>query len=97
MAGPGGRAYVTLAAPAELATAGSGDVLAGCVGSLLAPTRRAGRSTSTAPRRLAAVAAHVHGVAGAVAVAGGQTITAVDLVHGAARGRASRAGARSGP
>jgi hydroxyethylthiazole kinase-like uncharacterized protein yjeF len=81
VAGPGGSAYVALAAPAELATAGSGDVLAGLVGSLLAHHEARHPLDHDDVARLAAVAAHVHGVAGAVAVGGGETITAVDLVH----------------
>lgn len=81
VAGPEGAAYVALAAPAELATAGSGDVLAGFVGSLLAHHAAQRPLDLDDVARLAAVAAHVHGIAGAVAVAGGETITAVDVVH----------------
>ena len=79
VAGPLGPAYVALAAPAELATAGSGDVLAGFVGSMLAHHQARGPLDDGDVARLAAVAAHVHGEAGSVAVGGGRTITAVEL------------------
>jgi hydroxyethylthiazole kinase-like uncharacterized protein yjeF len=81
VAGPEGAAYVALAAPAELATAGSGDVLGGFAGSLLAHHEARNPLGRDDVARLAAVAAHVHGVAGAVAVGGGSPVTAVDLVH----------------
>jgi hydroxyethylthiazole kinase-like uncharacterized protein yjeF len=81
VASPGGAAYVSVAAPAELATAGSGDVLAGFLGSLLAHHQAIGHVTDDAAARLAGVAAHVHGVAGALAVGHGRTITALDLVE----------------
>ena len=79
VAAPGGSAYVAVAAPAELATAGSGDVLAGLLGSLLAHHEALGRLDHDAAARLAAVAAHVHGVAGGLAVRDGRTITALDV------------------
>lgn len=63
VAEPGGRAYVNPTGTAWLATAGSGDVLSGLIGSLLA----AGLPTPLA----AAAAAYVHGVAGQRAAADG--------------------------
>ena len=85
VAAPEGPVFVTLSAPPELATAGSGDVLAGLIGSLLAHHQAVARAAGTelddvAVARLAAVAAHVHGRAGVVAVGEGRTITARDLV-----------------
>ena len=66
---PAGAAYVAVAAPAELATAGSGDVLAGFARLAARPPRRRVRTLDDDDAaRLAAVAAHVHGVAGALAV-----------------------------
>jgi hydroxyethylthiazole kinase-like uncharacterized protein yjeF len=79
VAAPGGEAYVAVSAPAELATAGSGDVLAGLLGSLLAHHEARTPLRPADAARLAAVAAHVHGVAGALAVRDGRTITALDV------------------
>jgi NAD(P)H-hydrate repair Nnr-like enzyme with NAD(P)H-hydrate dehydratase domain len=81
VAGPEGSAYVALSAPAELATAGSGDVLGGLVGSLLAHHAARGPLDLDDVARLAAVAAHVHGAAGALAASGGATVTAVDVAQ----------------
>jgi hydroxyethylthiazole kinase-like uncharacterized protein yjeF len=69
---PGHLSRVNLTGTSVLATAGSGDVLAGLLGSLLA----AGMSTHNA----AAVAAHVHGLAGRHAAVAG-TVTASTLVR----------------
>ncbi len=80
VASPSGVAYVAIAAPPEMATAGSGDVLAGFLGSLLAHHQAAGHVDDDRAARLAAVASHVHGVAGAIAVGDGRTITARDIV-----------------
>jgi hydroxyethylthiazole kinase-like uncharacterized protein yjeF len=63
VASPHGSAYVTPTGTPWLGTAGSGDVLAGLIGSLLAT----GLSTPLA----AAVGAYVHGVAGQLAGANG--------------------------
>ncbi|NBN78012.1 NAD(P)H-hydrate dehydratase [Microvirga tunisiensis] len=69
IAAPDGRAFVNANAPAALATAGSGDVLAGLAAGLLAQ--------AVAPFEAAAMAVHVHGAAGALAGAG---MTAEDLL-----------------
>ena len=79
VAAPSGAAYVALAAPAELATAGSGDVLAGFAGSLLAHHEVGSPLEGDGAALLVAVAAHVHGLAGVAAVDAGRTITAVDV------------------
>ena len=52
-----------------LATAGTGDVLAGAIGALVAADRAAGRSTSLS--ELAAAAAWLHGLAGRIASGAG--------------------------
>ncbi len=64
IAAPDGRTAVNLSGSGWLATAGSGDVLSGLVGSLLA--------TGLDPFTAATVAAHVHGRAGERAEAAGR-------------------------
>lgn len=59
VAAPDGRAHITLSGSPYLATAGSGDVLSGMAGALLA--------TGMDPLTAVALAAHVHGVAGQLA------------------------------
>ena len=72
VAGPDGQAFVNGTGTPWLATAGTGDVLAGIAGALLATGRPAAEA--------AAVAAHVHGRAGQLAAEGGPLI-AGDLVR----------------
>ena len=67
-----GRAFVNATGTPWLATAGTGDVLAGVLGALLATGLDAPRS--------AAVAAHVHGRAGQLAAEVGPLV-AGDLVR----------------
>jgi hydroxyethylthiazole kinase-like uncharacterized protein yjeF len=79
VAGPDGPAYVNTTGTAWLATAGSGDVLSGLGGALLAGGLR--------PALAAAVAAYLHGLAGTLA-AGGVTTSAggvLDALPGALR------------
>jgi hydroxyethylthiazole kinase-like uncharacterized protein yjeF len=71
VAGPDGSAYVNPTGTPWLATAGSGDVLSGLGGALLA----GGLEPATA----AALAAYVHGLAGSIA-AGGATTSAVGVL-----------------
>jgi hydroxyethylthiazole kinase-like uncharacterized protein yjeF len=63
VADPDGAAWINTTGTPWLATAGSGDVLSGLVGSLLAG--------GLSPLMAGAVAAHVHGLAGQLAAAGG--------------------------
>ncbi|CCG05077.1 NAD(P)H-hydrate dehydratase [Blastococcus saxobsidens] len=72
VADPGGTAFVNATGTPWLATAGTGDVLSGITGALLA--------TGLPAVEAAAVAAHVHGRAGQVAAARGPLI-AGDLVR----------------
>lgn len=67
---PDGRAYVNPSGTPALATGGTGDVLAGLLGSLLAAGVR--------PERAAALAAYVHGLAGREAARHGP-VTATDV------------------
>ncbi len=72
VADPGGTAFVNATGTSDLATAGSGDVLSGILGSLLA--------AGTPAAETAAAAAHLHGRTGQVAAARGP-ILAGDLVR----------------
>lgn len=63
VAGPDGRAYVNPTGTPWLATAGSGDVLTGLIGALLAAGLRGPEA--------AAVGAYVHGLAGQIAASDG--------------------------
>jgi hydroxyethylthiazole kinase-like uncharacterized protein yjeF len=63
VATPGGEVWANPTGTSSLATAGSGDVLAGLLGSLLA--------AGLPPERAAVAAAYVHGLAGRRAAEGG--------------------------
>ncbi|WP_347057986.1 NAD(P)H-hydrate dehydratase [Blastococcus sp. HT6-30] len=87
VAGPDGTAFVNATGTPWLATAGTGDVLSGIAGALLA--------TGLPAAEAAATAAHVHGRAGQVAAANGPLIAgdlvrhlpaAIDRVRGARSG-----------
>jgi ADP-dependent NAD(P)H-hydrate dehydratase / NAD(P)H-hydrate epimerase len=73
IATPDGRAYVNPTGTPALATGGTGDVLAGLLGSLLA--------AGLPPEQAAVVAAYLHGLAGREA-AGHGPVTAADVVAG---------------
>jgi hydroxyethylthiazole kinase-like uncharacterized protein yjeF len=84
VAGPDGRAYVNPSGSPALATAGTGDVLTGILGALLAaggapsPGGLAGPSGGPAPARVALAAAYVHGLAGRIAAERGP-VTSLDV------------------
>lgn len=81
IATPDGRLTVVTAGPPWLATAGSGDVLGGILGALLATHAEQVRSEGhTALAALAATAAWVHGRAGEQASAGAP-IVALDIAE----------------
>ncbi len=86
VAAPGGEARLVTAGDARLATAGTGDVLAGMIGALLAQ--------GVAPLDAAALAAHVHGMAGSlsppVGLIAGDLLGAIPAALGAALEPASR-------
>jgi hydroxyethylthiazole kinase-like uncharacterized protein yjeF len=107
VAEPGGATYVSASGPPELATAGSGDVLSGVLGSLLAhrPGTGSGAGAPSTARvaQTAAAAAYLHGVAGVLAAARGRTVAAGDLLNelpeavAALRAAADTAGASCTP
>ncbi|MCM1106576.1 MAG: NAD(P)H-hydrate dehydratase [Blautia sp.] len=72
---PGGQIYLNLSGNNGMATAGSGDVLAGIMGGLLAQGM---------PPEDAAMAVYIHGLAGdaAASVCGVRAVTAGDIVEG---------------
>ena len=72
-----GTAMVSASGPPDLATAGSGDVLAGLVGSMVAANAVADDAELT---RVAAAAAYLHGVAGRLAAADGRPIVSEDVL-----------------
>jgi hydroxyethylthiazole kinase-like uncharacterized protein yjeF len=71
VAAPDGRAYVNPTGTPWLATAGTGDVLSGCIGALLA--------AGLPPLEAAAVGAYLHGRAGQLA---GHPLLAHDVLDG---------------
>lgn len=77
--GPGGVVFAQADAPAWLATAGAGDVLAGVLGALLAGRADDLRADPGLVARLAAAAALVHGRA--AALAGPGPVTAGDVAR----------------
>lgn len=77
IAGAEGTAVVSASGPPDLATAGSGDVLSGLIGSLVA----ANHVDDDAALALAAGAgAYLHGVAARLAAAGGRPIVSEDVL-----------------
>ena len=64
---------------ASLATAGSGDVLAGLIAGMLATAARSGGVDAGAAARVAARAVGLHGLAGRLAGSEGGPVTAVDV------------------
>jgi hydroxyethylthiazole kinase-like uncharacterized protein yjeF len=72
VAAPDGRAWINRTGTPWLGTAGSGDVLSGLIGSLLA--------SGLDPPLAAAVGAYVHGVAGQLAATDGPP-TSVDVLN----------------
>lgn len=80
IATPGGSLLRVTAPTTWLATAGSGDALAGILGALVATHAQAVADDGDALARLAATACVLHGSAGGLASAGGP-FTVIDLCH----------------
>jgi ADP-dependent NAD(P)H-hydrate dehydratase / NAD(P)H-hydrate epimerase len=75
-----GVAYVDTFGDASLATAGSGDVLAGLIAGMVAVAARAGGVDPRAAALVAARAVGLHGLAGRLAGSEGGPVTAVDVL-----------------
>jgi hydroxyethylthiazole kinase-like uncharacterized protein yjeF len=85
VAGPNGKIVVNVLSSPSLATAGSGDVLSGLAGSMLASAAARFEASRTALTEDAAVsvvasAALVHGLAGQISAAGGVPVTAQSVL-----------------
>ena len=80
IASPSGAAYVDTWGTPDLGTAGSGDVLSGLMGALLAGAAAREGVDDDAAARIAAAAVGLHGLAGRLAAQGGRPITAPDVI-----------------
>jgi len=81
VASPSGAAYIDTWGGPELGTAGSGDVLAGLTGALVAGTAARGQCADVdAAACVAAAAVGLHGIAGRLAGAEGRPVTAPDII-----------------
>jgi len=80
IASPSGAAYIDTWGTPDLGTAGSGDVLAGLMGALLAGAEARADLDDDGAARVAAAAAGLHGLAGRLAAQGGRPVTAPDLI-----------------
>lgn len=83
VAAPGGWTASVMAGTPWLATAGTGDVLAGVIGALVAGAAASedGAVEGAALAALAASGAWLHGRSGTIASAGDRPITALDVAH----------------
>jgi NAD(P)H-hydrate repair Nnr-like enzyme with NAD(P)H-hydrate dehydratase domain len=81
IASPSGLAYVDTWGTPDLATAGSGDVLSGFMGALLAGAAARGEMDDDAAASVAAAAVGLHGLAGRLAARGGRPVTAPDIIN----------------
>jgi NAD(P)H-hydrate epimerase len=86
-----GVAYVDTFGDASLATAGSGDVLAGLIAGMLASAERSGAVDPAGAALVTARAVGLHGLAGRLAAAGGGPVTAPDIVAHLAAAHAAAA------
>jgi NAD(P)H-hydrate repair Nnr-like enzyme with NAD(P)H-hydrate dehydratase domain len=86
IAAPDGTCFVDVEGGPALATAGSGDVLSGIIGALLARAHARGDIRGVADAaRMAAAGCWMHGRAGHIAGAEGQPVTASALIDSLAR------------
>lgn len=80
IAAPSGAAYVDTWGTPDLGTAGSGDVLSGLMGALLAGAVAREDIDDDAAAGIAAAAVGLHGLAGRLAAQGGRPVTAPDII-----------------
>ena len=80
IASPSGMAYVDTWGTPDLGTAGSGDVLSGLMGALLAGAAARVDVDDDAAAGIAAAAVGLHGLAGRLAAQGGRPVTARDII-----------------
>ena len=80
IASPSGAAYVDTWGTPDLGTAGSGDVLSGLMGALLAGAAARVDVDDDAAAGIAAAAVGLHGLAGRLAAQGGRPVTARDII-----------------
>jgi hydroxyethylthiazole kinase-like uncharacterized protein yjeF len=92
VAGPGAT-YVDTFGDVALATAGSGDVLAGLIAGMLAGAARAGEVDPGAASLVAARAVGLHGLAGRLAAADKAPVTAVEVLAALREAHAAAASA----
>ncbi len=79
---PSGETFINTLADSALATAGSGDVLSGLVGSMVAAhVARSADVTAAALAEVVACAALVHGLAGQLSAATLRPVTSVDVLR----------------
>jgi len=83
IAGPDDSLFIDLHGPAALGTAGSGDVLTGVLGALMAgaAARSSSRVSSAHAAEIAAAACWLHSAAGRLASLDGRPVTAVQLIN----------------
>ena len=80
IASPSGAAYVDTWGTPDLGTAGSGDVLSGLMGALLAGAAARDEIGDDSAAGIAAAAVGLHGLAGRLAAQGGRPVTAPDII-----------------
>ena len=80
IASPSGAAYIDTWGTPDLGTAGSGDVLSGLMGALLAGAAARADVDFDGAAWIAAAAVGVHGLAGRLAAQGGRPVTAPDII-----------------
>ena len=96
IAAPDGTCFIDTEGGPMLATAGSGDVLSGIIGALLAGAQARGEIRGVADAaRIAAAGCWLHGRAGNLAVVGGQPVSATSLIDALGQAIATARGSHS--